>query len=332
MMGQENREVERKLVAILKVLNDSPKPLGGKIIARRLNDFGIDLGERTVRYHLKLMDQRGLTCTAGIRDGRSITQSGIEELENALVSDRVGSIITKIESLAYWTTLDLDQLTGEVPINTSLFPKEKFAPAIEAMKDTVRAGLCVSDLVAVAFEGQRLGEVTVPQGMTGLATVSSVVISGTLLKSGIPVYPKFGGLLQIRNYRPLRFIELIEYSGCSLDPSEMFIASRMTSVNEVARNGEGKIAANYWEMPAPTRPAADAIIKKLTAANLGGLVIIGEIGQSICETSVRPNTIGMVLQSGLNPVAAAVEAKLDVVNYAMSGVISYKKLTSFWGL
>ncbi len=56
MIGQQTQEVERKIIAILKVLSDSPRPLGGRVLARHLGDLGIDLGERAVRYHLKLMD------------------------------------------------------------------------------------------------------------------------------------------------------------------------------------------------------------------------------------------------------------------------------------
>jgi repressor of nif and glnA expression len=37
----------------------------------------------------------------------------------------------------------------------------------------------------------------------------------------------------------------------------------------------------------------------------------------------------MVLQSGLNPVAAAVEAGIEVTNRSMSGVIDYAKLKKF---
>ena len=124
MIGLENRQVERKVIAILKALNDSPEPLGGRVIARRLGECGIDLSERTVRYHLKLMDEQGLTRSIGRRDGRAITQKGIEEIESALISDRVGSIASQIEQLVYQTSLDLEKRVGEVPINISLFPKK----------------------------------------------------------------------------------------------------------------------------------------------------------------------------------------------------------------
>jgi repressor of nif and glnA expression len=70
MIGQETRDVERKVIAILKILKDSAEPVGAGIIAYRLRDCGIHLGERAVRYHLQLMDERGLTHLVGRRQGR----------------------------------------------------------------------------------------------------------------------------------------------------------------------------------------------------------------------------------------------------------------------
>jgi len=332
MIGQEAPDVERKIVAILKVLSDSREPLGGRVIARRLSDFGIELGERAVRYHLKLMDGRGLTRTVGLRDGRSITERGMEELGGALVRDRVASIAARIELLAYRTSLDLDKHSGEVPINTSLFPKEQFRKALTAMKDSFKAGLCVSDLVAVAFEGETLGEIPVPPRKIGLATVSNVAVNGVLLKAGVPLDSRFGGVLQFRNHKPLRFVELIECSGCSLSPAEIFLASRMTNVQEVANTGEGKVLAHFRELPSPCRPVVETIIGKLNEAGIGGVIMIGKQNDAVCEIPVAFNKIGMVLQSGLNPIAAAVEAGIEVTNRAMSGVIDYSKLRKFGDL
>jgi hypothetical protein len=332
MIGQQTQEVERKVIAILKVLSDSPQPLGGRILARRLGDLGIDLGERAVRYHLKLMDERGLTSPMGRKDGRLITRSGLEELGNALVGDRIGSVATKIEMLSYRSSFDPEKRTGEVPINLSLFPEESFGQTVEVMKDVFGAELCISDLVAVASEGERLGEVIVPKGKVGLATVSSITISGALLKAGIPLDSRFGGILQIRNQEPLRFVDLIEYTGSSLDPSEVFIAGKMTSVGEAARKGNGKILASFWEIPALARPQAENIIKRLELAGIRGLVRLGRVSEPVCELPVVVNKAGMVLTDGLNPVAAATEAGIEVINHTMSGVIDFEKLRSFWDL
>lgn len=329
MIAQQTSDVERKTIAILKVLSDSPQPLGGRVLARRLAGLGIDLGERTVRYHLKLMDERGLTRLAGWRDGRLITKSGIEELGSALVSDRVGLVNTRIETLAYQSSFDTEKHTGEVPINVSLFSKEGFSPAIRAMKDVFQAGLSIGDLVAIASEGEKLGGVLIPQGMVGLATLSHILVCGILLRAGIPVDSRFGGILQIQNQEALRFVHLIEYAGCSLDPSEVFIASKMTSVSKVTKEGNGKVLASLCEIPAIAGSDTEAILKELEVAGIKGLVIMGKPGEPICQVPVMANRFGIVSADGLNPVAAAMEAGIKAINYAMSGTIDFRKLRHF---
>lgn len=328
MIGIETQEVERKGRLILKILSDSQQPLGARIIARLLKDHGVYLGERAVRYHLKLMDERGLTRLVS-RDGRLITELGVEEMGNALVRDKVGFAITRIELLAFRTDFDWEKCTGTIPVNVSLFPKSKFEKALQAMKPVFAAGICVSDLVAVAREGEKLGELIVPAGKVGLATVCSIVINGTLLKAGVPMDSRFGGILQIRNREPFRFVELINYAGSSLDPSEVFIRARMTSVRDVVRTGNGKILANFREIPALCRPVAEDVVARLKEAGLGGLMVMGKTSEPVCEIPVEVNRIGMIFIGGLNPVAAAQEAGIEAENCAMSTVMEYKKLKKF---
>jgi hypothetical protein len=328
VIGVETQEVERKEHFILKILSDSRQPLGARVIARLLKDHGVYLGERAVRYHLKLMDERGLTRLVS-RDGRLITELGIEELGNALVRDKVGFAIARIEMLAFRTDFDWEKGNGLIPVNISFFSKGRFERALKAMKPVFAAGICVSDLVAVAHEGEQLGELIVPAGKIGLATVCSIVINGTLLKAGIPMDSRFGGILQIRNHEPLRFVELIHYAGSSLDPSEVFIRARMTSVRDVARTGNGKILANFREIPAMCRPITENVMAKLKDAGLGGLMVMGNTSEPVCEIPVELNRIGMILIGGLNPIAAAEEAGIEVENYAMSTVFEYQRLKKF---
>jgi len=331
MTSFDTPEVERKALYILKTLSNSREPLGARVISRYLKDYGIELGERAVRYHLKLMDERGLTKIVG-RDGRLITESGIEELKSALVRDKVGYAFSKIEHLAFRTNFDLNKRSGTVPVNVSFFPSEKFKPALKAMKTVFAAELCVSDLVAVAQEGESLGDMTVPQGMVGLATVCSIVVNGCLLKAGVPMDSRFGGILQLREHQPFRFVELIHYSGSSVDPSEVFIRARMTSVKAAAESGNGKILANFREIPALCRPLAEEVVDKLKAARLSALLLLGDTSEAVCETPVEVNRIGMILLGGLNPIAAAEEAGIETENFAMSTIMEYKNLNSIWEL
>jgi len=330
-VGFETQDVERKTIAIMRILRDSPEPLGARVIAQSLKGHGVELGERAVRYHLKLMDERGFTQSEG-RDGRLITQLGLEELESALVSDKVGFVASKIEFLACQTDFDIDKRQGKVPVNVSIFPEKQFKKAIEIMKRVFQAGISVRDLVAVARQGENLGEIIVPQGKIGLATVCGVIINGALLKAGIPMDSRFGGILQIKNHKPLRFVELIQYPGSSLDPSEIYIASKMTSVGQVARKGEGKILANFREIPAICQPEAEKVVAGLKEADLNGVLMMGEVSKSVCEVPVELNKVGMILTGGLNAVAAAVESGIEIENHAMSTVMEYQDLIKFWGL
>jgi len=331
MVNFETQDVKRKVLSILKVLSDSQEPLGARVIARRLKDHGVELGERAVRYHLKLMDERGLTRAAG-RDGRLITEAGIDELKSALVRDKVGFAISRIELLAFRTDFDLDRRIGSVPVNVSLFPEKEFSKALKAMEPAFTEGLCVSHLVGVAKEGGKLGELSVPPGKVGLATVCSIVVNGILLKAGVPMDSRFGGILQIRNRQPIRFVELVHYVGSSLDPSEVFIRAGMTSVREAATSGNGKILANFREIPALCRPIAEEVVAKLEKASLGGLLLMGNTSETVCEIPVELNRVGIILLGGLNPVAAAEEAGIETENHAMSTVMEYQNLIKFWEL
>jgi len=326
----DTREVDRKVLAILRILSDVERPQGARVIARELERAGISLKERAVRYHLKLTDERGLTRLWG-RNGRVITPQGNEELQNAMVADKVGLVSVRIEHLAFRTTFVPRTQQGLVPVNVSFFAQEDFSAALEAMAPVYRAGLAVSERVAVAEAGERLGEVTVPRGKIGLATVCSITVNGVLLKAGIAVETRFGGILQIRGGRPIRFVEFISYNGSSLNPSEVFIQGRMTQVRE-AVNGEGKILANFREIAAPCRSEAEQLVEELKTAGIYGALAIGGPNEAVCEMPVAVGRVGLVLPGGLNPVAAAVEAGIEAESRAMATIMDYSHLRSFWDL
>lgn len=331
MVRGASSEAERKIVSILKVLSESSEPLGSITIARELERHGVFLSERAVRYHLKVTDERGYTQPLG-RDGRLLTPQGLEELKIALAPEQVGFILEKLELLAFKTTFNPQKRTGQLPINTSLIDKDRFKEALTAMSKAFKAGICVSELVATASEEEKLGSVVVPKGKIGLATVCGVVINGVLLKSGIPIESRFGGVLEVRDSKPRRFVAIINYAGTSLDPSEQYIRAKMTSVSEVAETGNGKILANFREIPAPSRAIVEEKVAMLKETGIGGVYALGNTSEPICQITVDLNRVGIVLLGGLNPVAAAVEAGIEVESIAESGLIDYQQLKSFWQL
>ena len=331
LMQGSNQDTERKIISILKVLSESSEPMGSITIARELERYGISLGERAIRYHLKITDERGYTQPLG-RDGRMITHKGQEELKIALAPDQVGFILEKLELLAFRTTFSTEKKTGLVAVNTSVINENCFKEALLAMAPVFEKGLCVSDLVATAKEGQKLGDVIIPKGKIGFATICGITINGVLLKAGIPIESRFGGILEIKDSVPKRFTAIINYGGTSLDPSEQYIRARMTSVKEVITTGNGRILANFREIPALSRLMVEDVLTRLKDNCINGVYVLGNTSEPVCQITVGLNRIGMVLVGGLNPVAAAVESGIEIDNTAESGMIDFQQLTSFWQL
>ena len=324
-----DRGVERKLIAILKALDESSEPVGARVISRKLEEDGIHLTERAVRFHLQLMDERGLTHTAGKkgRAGRTITEKGLEELANALVSDKVGMMDGKIDELSYLTTFDPKTKKGNVILNISLIHKDDFQKAIDIVKEVSEAKICVSGLVLIAEEGEELEHTTVPKGMVALGTVCAVTINGILLHHQIPLKSKFGGILQMENSEPIRFTEIIEYSGSSLDPAEIFIKGGMTSVMDAVRSGAGKVLAGFREIPAACLPEAESTLNNLAEMGIFGTVFIGEPNQPTLQIHVSSGYAGMVILAGLNPLAAVEEMGVDTHNMSLSMMVDFKRLS-----
>jgi len=332
MSFKSEREVERKILAILKVLSNVQEPVGARIIAHKLKEMGIQISERGVRYDLKLTDGRGLTRLMSDWDGRIITKKGLNEIEDAMVNDKVGFAITRIELLSFRTDFNYETHTGLIPVNVSYFPEDKFSSALKVMEPVFKRGLCVSNLVVIARSGERIGDIRIPEGNVGLATVCSVVINGTLLKAGIPMDSRFGGLLQIKDNKPVRFSQVIHYNGSSMDPSEIFMKAKMTSVREVTQYGIGQVLANFREIPAICNPIAERVMSGLKNAGINGVLTIGKISEKVCEIDVDLNKIGIVLLGGLNPVAVTVEAGIEVENHSMSTLVDYKSLVNVYDL
>jgi repressor of nif and glnA expression len=331
MVQPVGADAENKLIAILKVLSESSEPLGSITISRRLEKDGVFLSERGVRYHLRIADERGYTRPGG-RDGRMITPEGRQEVKEALAPQQLGFVRDKLELLAYLTTFDPERRTGQLAVNTSIIDKDKFEPALEAMKDAFRAGFCVSELVATAEEGDKLGSVVIPRGKIGLATVCGASINGVLLKAGVPTEFRFGGVLEIKNYTPRRFVAITEYAGTSNDPSEQFIQAKMTSVGQASRTGSGKILGAFRTIPAPAREAVEEKAARLKEAGIQGIFAMGNTSEPLCQISVASNRVGIVQIGGLNPIAAAVETGIEIENVAESGMIEFEQLHSFWQL
>lgn len=326
------RDIERKLIAILKILSSSDESVGSRIISRKLEEEGIHLTERAVRFHLQLMDERELTKVVGKqgRAGREITAKGREELANALVSDKVGMISSRMDELSYKTNLNLKTKEGRVILNISMIPKKDFDHAIDIVKETYKSNMCVSSLIKIADEGEKLANILVPKGMKALGTICSVTISGILLYHRIPVKSRFGGLLQVHNHNPVRFTEIIEYGSSSLDPAEIFIKGKMTNVLNAVKTGSGKILASFREIPIVCLTEVENILDRLAEIGLCGKAVVGEPNQPTLQIPVANGYVGLVILAGLNPLAAVEEMGIDTINTSLCTMIDFKQLVPLY--
>ena len=318
----------KRAVAILRALHSAGRAMGASRLARDLEAMGIDMSQRTVRYYLAMLDERGLTRSLGKR-GREITRHGEEELAKAFVAEKVGFISSKVDELAYQMHFKLRAVDGTIILNVSTFEARHFPQAAAEIVRAFDAGWCMGRYVTVGFPGQTVGRYRVPEGRVAIGTVCSLTINGVLLAAGIPTHSRFGGLLEVADGEPRRFTEMICYDGSSLDPLEIFISGHMTSVREIVATGAGIIGASFREIPAVAVAKARKVAAKLDAIGLGGILAIGKPNRPLLEMPVPQGRAGLIVVGGLSPLAAVEEAGIPTDNHALTGLFEFKDLMPY---
>ena len=272
---------EPRMIEILRILSQQENPTGSKLIADELREKGFNLGERAVRYHMQILDQKGYTERKGY-SGRVITDLGLEKLEKGLIYDQVDFIYSKFEEMIYLTDFNYMTQTGNVVVNTSTIYNEE---SINIIKSIIESGLSVSPYVNIN-EDKGKGEIEV-------TTLCGTTIDGILLNEGISSQPQYGGLLKIEDYQPVRFEELISYKKTSLTPLDAFSSPNRTSVLDVIDSGTGLIPANFRLIPGVGREKTVDIIKKLDNIGIGGVIGISDEGKDILGIPVPEGMVGI---------------------------------------
>ncbi len=324
----DNGVVERKQLAVLRVLKEAGRPLSSAKIADQLFASGYDLSERTVRLYLKELDRHGMTENLGHR-GRLITEDGLRELASSRIIEKVGFLSAKIDQLACQMDFDPATRSGTVVVNVAMFSPEDLSESGALMGRVFKEGFAMGRLMALFASGERIGEVIVPDEMIGVGTVCSISLNGVLLRHGIPTASRFGGLLELQEKKPIRFVQMINYDGTSLDPLEIFIGSGMTDYLGAIKTGNGLIGASFREFPAVSRNQVVEIGERLVEVGLGGLLRIGWPSHPLLEIPVQEGRVGAIIAGGLNPVAVMVERGKKLDFKALSGLVGYDRLFSY---
>lgn len=309
-------ESEHRMIEILRILNQHDNAIGAKIISEELKDKGYNLGERAVRYHMQVLDEKGFTEKVGY-SGRVITDIGRDKLEKGLIYDQVDFTFSKFEEKIYQTSLSYQTKAGTVIVNTSNILD---ADAINPIKEVFRSGICVSPLVKkekIKIKGKDAYR---------LKTLCGTTIDGILLNSGIPSIPQYGGLVNIEDYTPTKFSELISYKKTSITPLDAFIAKDMTSVLDVVREGNGEIPANFRIIPSASIEKVKEIIKKLKEIGINGVLALGEEGKRLLGVPVPDGMCGLAIIGGVTPFCAAQELDYNVEIKTGEEFIEFKEL------
>jgi HTH-type transcriptional regulator, global nitrogen regulator NrpRI len=308
---------ERKYIEILRILKEHRDPVGAKRLSELMAERGFILSDRAVQYYLSYLDTMGFTEKIG-NQGRILTRAGLDETDNALVDDRIGFIISKLERLAYRSTFDPATSTGDVAYNLSIVPEESLEKVKLAFDEVVKAGCGFFSSYRILDNDPR-----VPPGSVGFITICSISMDGVFQRNGIPVRMAYGGRLEIERGIPTQFRDLIGYRGTTIDPLELFISSGLTSISGFARSKTGIALANVREVPCSAKKKVEETIHLM---NTCGFVFPVAMGNQVFNLPENPYRLSIVAFSGLNYIGNTVEHGIDITTEIGAGNIQFSKV------
>ena len=231
-----------------------------------------------------------------------------------------------IEDFAMQVTYDPSKGIGKVVYNLSLIKNEDFEYAVSILKDAYKTGVSVSGLVRFVSSGKKVADYVVPEGCTAICTVCSTTFDGLLIRRGVPVNPIGGGVVEIENRAPIRFTHIILYEHTTIDPLQVLISHKITSVNNVMRRGSGNILANVREFHMEAQPLVGSVLDELTNSSFTGILEVGMPNVPLLGVPVSPQFVGIAAVGGTNPMAAIREGGRWVQTQAMKGLMDISEM------
>ncbi len=311
---------ERARDVVLRALADAQRPVGAQQLGALLAAMGVHLQPRSIRHYLLELDREGLTRLVSRRLGREITEKGRREAAENRDSKSMQVISSKASTLGYRMSYDIHKGTGTVIINVSYVDPGDFGKAIREIQLAGNEGFGIGAKVAAMGAGSYLGEQLVSDGTIGIGTICSMTLNGILRQEGIPVRSRFCGLLEIRERRMVRFLDMIEYDGCTLDPIGIFMRAGMMSVREVVLRGSGVICVSFREIPAAAHEHLAKIERLMKQKGLSGILALGKPNQPLFGVPASEGHCAMVVSGGMNPVSSAKEAGVRLTFQSLAGL------------
>ena len=231
-----------------------------------------------------------------------------------------------IEDFAIQVTFDPTEGEGKVVYNLSLIKNEDLDFAISVLKDAHKTGVSVSGMVKFFLTGEKVADFVIPKGCTGICTMCSITFDGLLIRRGIPINPIGGGIVEIEDRAPIRFTHIILYEHTTIDPLQVLISQKTTSVTNVMRRGSGNILANIREFHMEAEPLVGSVLDELSSSSYSGILEVGMPNLSLLGVPVSPQYVAIAAVGGTNPMAAIREGGRWVQIQAMKGLMDIRQM------
>jgi len=231
-----------------------------------------------------------------------------------------------IEDYAMKVTFDPVAGEGDVVYNLSLIKNEDFDFAVSVLKDAHKTGVSVSGLVKFFPSGKSVADYRIPKGCTGICTMCSITFDGLLIRRGIPIRSIGGGVVEIENRSPIRFTHIILYEYTTIDPLQVLISQKTTSVTNMMRTGSGSILANIREFHMEAEPLVGVVLDELSSSSYSGILEVGMPNLPLLGVPVSPQFVAIAAVGGTNSMAAIREGGRWVQIQAMKGLMDIRQM------
>jgi repressor of nif and glnA expression len=224
--------------------------------------------------------------------------------------------LARIENLMHQVSFDPAEMKGKIITNTSYVKKEHLDETLSVFYDAIHGGLAVSPMIEILEEERSIK----------IKTACSLTICGVLLKHGIPVHPKGGGLIEVVEREPIRFTDMLMYWATTVDPIDILTAQGLMDITGMMRTGNGRILGNLHEAPMLARERIEEVLELLASGGFAGVLELGEPNMNVLGVSVERDHVGIALVGGTNLVAAARERNIEVEHESISDLTDVSKM------
>jgi len=230
-------------------------------------------------------------------------------------TEKISLVLSKSLNLIQQVNFDVEKQKGDIIANVSYVHRDNIDDALSVMEETY------NNSPKYINPYYKLVEHPENDDLVGIATICSLSIDGILINNGIKSNPTYSGLLELTE--PPLFIDLISYSGTTLDPHKIFLSKNMTSIT--GENGPSKVLASVKEIPYISRDHAVELLEILN--NIGfSIYKIGKPRELVYNSKVDNYNFGVITGGGLNSIGAVKESGIPIQVKALEKILPFEKM------